>query len=86
MYREVKLMDGISDRSEYADTIEANTQRVKCKSGLLSPTTTNHRTSVWTLNDICGFTHTNVRGKEKVLGEVGILFIGYNFDKVYLNI
>jgi len=28
-----------------------------------------------------GFTHTNVRGKEKVLGEVGILFIGYNLTR-----
>jgi hypothetical protein len=28
-----------------------------------------------------GFTHTNVRGKEKVLGEVGLLFIGYNLTR-----
>jgi hypothetical protein len=28
-----------------------------------------------------GFTHALVRGKEKVLGEVGLLFIGYNLTR-----
>jgi hypothetical protein len=28
-----------------------------------------------------GYTHTNLRGKEKVLGEVGLLFIGYNLTR-----
>ena len=28
-----------------------------------------------------GFTHTNVRGKENVPGEVGIVFIGYNMRR-----
>jgi len=28
-----------------------------------------------------GFTHTNVRGKENVLGEVGLMFIGYNLTR-----
>ena len=28
-----------------------------------------------------GYTHTNVRGKDKVLGEVGLMFIGYNLTR-----
>jgi len=28
-----------------------------------------------------GFTHTLVRGKENVLGEVGLMFIGYNLSR-----
>jgi hypothetical protein len=28
-----------------------------------------------------GYTHTNIRGKDRVLGEVGILFIGYNLRR-----
>jgi len=28
-----------------------------------------------------GFTHTLVRGKDNVLGEVGLMFIGYNLSR-----
>jgi len=28
-----------------------------------------------------GFTHALVRGKDKVLGEVGLMFIGYNLSR-----
>ena len=31
------------------------------------------------------FTHTNLRGKEKVLGETGLFFIGYNLNR-YITI
>ena len=27
-----------------------------------------------------GYTHTNLRSKEKVLGETGLFFIGYNLN------
>ena len=28
-----------------------------------------------------GYTHTNLRGKEKILGETGLHFIGYNLTR-----
>ena len=56
------------DHSEYIEVIEANNQRVN-----ENPTYYRQRQR--------GFTHTNVRGKDKVLGEVGLMFIGYNLTR-----
>jgi hypothetical protein len=69
------------DRSEYAEVIEANTKRV-----IESPDYYRKRQQIaehmyGTLKRQRGFTHTNVRGKEKVLGEVGLMFIGYNLTR-----
>jgi len=68
----------VIDRSEYADVIEANAKRVKENPGYyrLRQQITEH--PFGTLKRQRGYTHTNLRGKEKVLGEVGLLFIGYN--------
>jgi hypothetical protein len=69
------------DRSEYAEMIEANTKRV-----IENPDYYRKRQQIaehmyGTLKRQRGFTHTNVRGKEKVLGEVGLMFIGYNLTR-----
>jgi transposase len=69
------------DRSEYAEALESNTKRV-----LSNPEYYRQRQQITehqfgTLKRQRGFTHTNVRGKEKVLGEVGLMFTGYNLKR-----
>ncbi|MBN2571326.1 MAG: IS1182 family transposase [Ignavibacteriales bacterium] len=69
------------DRSEYAEALENNTKRV-----LSNPEYYRQRQQITehqfgTLKRQRGFTHTNVRGKEKVLGEVGLMFTGYNLKR-----
>ena len=69
------------DRSEFADVIEANAQRVNADPGYYRKRQQITEHQFGTLKRQRGFTHTNLRGKEKVLGEVGILFIGYNLTR-----
>jgi len=69
------------DRSEYADSIEENAQRVNANPDYYRRRQQITEHPFGTLKRQRGFTHTNVRGKEKVLGEVGILFIGYNLTR-----
>jgi transposase len=69
------------DRSEYADALEANNQRV-----LENPDYYRQRQQITehifgTLKRQRGFTHAMVKSKEKVLGEVGLMFIGYNLTR-----
>jgi len=69
------------DRSEYANALEANTQRI-----VERPEYYRQRQQIiehifGTQKRQRGFTHTLVRGKEKVLGEVGLMFIGYNLTR-----
>jgi hypothetical protein len=61
--------------------LEANAQRV-----LQNPDYYRQRQQIiehifGTLKRQRGFTHTHVKGKEKVLGEVGLMFIGYNLGR-----
>lgn len=69
------------DRSEYADVIEANARRVNENRNYyrLRQQVTEH--PFGTLKRQRGFTFTLVRSKEKVLGEVGLMFIGYNLSR-----
>jgi len=69
------------DRSEYADALERNNRRT-----LENPEYYRQRQQITehmfgTLKRQRGFTYTLVRGKEKVLGEVGLMFIGYNLTR-----
>ena len=69
------------DRSEYAEVVEANAERVT-----KNPEYYRQRQQVTehmfgTLKRQRGFTHTLVRGKDNVLGEVGLMFIGYNLSR-----
>lgn len=66
------------DRSEYADIIEANAQRVRNNPGYyrLRQQITEHMFG--TMKRQQGFTYTLVRTREKVMGEVGLMFTGYN--------
>ena len=69
------------DRSEYAEDLEANTQRVK-----QNPDYYRQRQEIiehifGTLKRQRGFTHVLVKGKEHVLAEVGLMFIGYNLSR-----
>lgn len=66
------------DRSEYADIIKANAQRVRNDPEYyrLRQQITEHMFG--TMKRQQGFTYTLVRSKEKVMGEVGLMFTGYN--------
>jgi hypothetical protein len=69
------------DRSEYAGTIDENAKRIEQNPDYykLRKQITEH--PFGTLKRQRGFTHTLVKGKEKVLGEVGLAFIGYNLSR-----
>jgi transposase len=69
------------DRSEYADVVEANAKRVESNPDYYRQRQQIAEHMYGTLKRQRGFTHTNVRGKEKVLGEVGLIFIGYNLTR-----
>lgn len=69
------------DRSEYAGALEENTKRVTQNPGYYRKRQQIAEHMYGTLKRQRGFTHTNVRGKEKVLGEVGLMFTGYNITR-----
>lgn len=84
MYRQQAKRQG--DRQEracltsgrYAEALEANNHRVQ-----QNPDYYRQRQQIIehifvTLKRQRGFTYTLVKGKEKVMGEVGLMFIGYN--------
>ncbi len=69
------------DRSEYADTIDENAARIEQNPHYykLRKQITEH--PFGTLKRQRGLTYTLVRGKEKVMGEIGLAFIGYNLSR-----
>lgn len=69
------------DRSEYAEAIEANTQRVNKNPDYYRQRQEITEHIFGTLKRQRGFTFTLVKTKEKVLGEVGLMFIGYNLGR-----
>jgi len=69
------------DHSEYVEVIEANNQRVIENPGYYRQRQQITEHMFGTLKRQRGFTHTLVRGKDKVLGEVGLMFIGYNLTR-----
>jgi len=69
------------DRSQYADSIEANARRVENNPEYYRQRQQIAEHPFGTLKRQRGFTHTLVRGKEKVMGEVGLMFIGYNLSR-----
>jgi transposase len=69
------------DRNEHADAIEANAKRVNDNPGYYRKRQQIAEHMYGTLKRQRGYTHTNLRGKEKVLGETGLFFIGYNLTR-----
>jgi len=69
------------DRSEYASVIEENAKRVAKNPDYYRQRQQVSEHMFGTLKRHRGFTHVVVRGKEKVLGEVGLMFIGYNLTR-----
>lgn len=69
------------DRSEYADALEANTQRVTDNPDYYKQRQQIIEHVFGTLKRQRGFTHVLVKGKEKVLGEVGLMFTCYNLSR-----
>jgi transposase len=69
------------DRSEYAEALAANTTRVEEKPQYYRQRQEIIEHIFGTLKRQRGFTHVLVKGKDKVLGEVGLMFIGYNLSR-----
>lgn len=69
------------DRSEYADIVEENAYRVQNNPDYYRKRQQITEHMFGTLKRQRGFTYTLMRGKEKVLGEVGLMFIGYNLSR-----
>jgi len=69
------------DRSEYAEVVEANAQRVNQNPDYYRQRQQITEHPFGTLKRQRGFTYALVRKKEKVLGEVGLMFIGYNLSR-----
>jgi hypothetical protein len=69
------------DRSEYANAIEANNTRVTQNPNYYRERQQITEHIFGTLKRQRGFTYTLVRTKEKVLGEVALMFIGYNLSR-----
>lgn len=69
------------DRSQYAHSIEANAKRVESNPEYYRQRQQIVEHPFGTLKRQRGFTHTLVRGKGKVMGEVGLMFIGYNLSR-----
>ncbi|MBA7575855.1 hypothetical protein ES708_17691 [subsurface metagenome] len=69
------------DRSEYAEIIEANARRVESNPEYYRQRQQIAEHMFGTLKRQRGFTHTLVRKKDNVLGEVGLMFIGYNLTR-----
>jgi hypothetical protein len=69
------------DRNENADALESNAKRVNDNPGYYRKRQQIAEHMYGTLKRQRGYTHTNLRGKEKVLGETGLFFIGYNLTR-----
>jgi len=69
------------DRSEYAEIIEANAKRVEDNPDYYRQRQQVTEHMFGTLKRQRGFTHALVRKKDNVLGEVGLMFIGYNLTR-----
>ena len=69
------------DRSEYAESMEQNNARVIANPNYYRQRQQLAEHPFGTLKRQRGFTFTLMRGKEKVLGEVGLVFIGYNLTR-----
>lgn len=69
------------DRSEYAEVVEANAKRVENNPDYYRERQQITEHPFGTLKRQRGFTHALVRKKDNVLGEVGLLFIGYNLTR-----
>jgi hypothetical protein len=69
------------DRSEFAWALEENTKRVNQNPGYYRKRQQIAEHIYGPLKQQRGFTHANVREKEKVPGEFGLMFIGYNITR-----
>jgi hypothetical protein len=69
------------DRSEYADVTEENALRVQANPDYYRKRQQITEHMFGTLKRQRGFTYTLVRKKDPVLGEVGLMFIGYNLGR-----
>ena len=77
----VKVFDAFGDavgHSEYAEVVEANNKRITENPNYYRKRQQITEHMFGTLKRQMGFTHSLVRGKPKVLGEVSLMFTVYN--------
>ena len=66
------------ERSEYADIVEANNGRVNEHPDYYRKRQQITEHQFGTMKRQMGYTHTNIRGKPKVMGEIGLMFTVYD--------
>jgi transposase len=66
------------DRSEYAEATETNNRRVTDNPDYYRQRQQITEHQFGTMKRQMKYTHTNIRGKPKVMGEIGIMFMVYN--------
>jgi hypothetical protein len=69
------------DRSEYANVVEANNHRVQQNPDYYRQRQQVTEHMFGTLKRQRGFIHALMRRKDNVMGEVGLMFIGYNLSR-----
>jgi hypothetical protein len=78
---ESKQNGRVIDRNEYADVLEENSRRISENPDYYKQRQQIIEHVFGTLKRQRGFTHVLVKGKEKVLGEVGLMFTCYNLSR-----
>ena len=73
------------ERSEFAEVSEANTRRYKANGALYRKRQEINEHIFGTIKRKWGYNHTNLKGLEKVNGEMSLIMTVYNFKRV-LNI
>ena len=66
------------DRSEFQDVVDANNERVNEHPEYYRNRQQITEHQFGTMKRQMGYTHTNIRGKPKVMGEIGLMFTVYN--------
>lgn len=69
------------DRSEYADAVEENTKRYKANKELYRKRQEINEHIFGTIKRQWGYNHTNLKGLEKVNGEMALIMTVYNMKR-----
>ena len=70
------------ERSEFAETAEENTTRYRANKSLYRTRQEINEHIFGTIKRKWGYNHTNLKGLEKVNGEMALIFTVYNFKRV----
>jgi hypothetical protein len=77
----VNLFQDETDRSEFAETVEANAQRYKANTDLYRKRQEWNEHIFGTIKRKWGYNHTNLKGLKKVNGEFALIMTVYNMKR-----